>query len=167
MHADAGLRGGHGVKPRHLTRGSMRRVGSWFGWLYFGPLGRLGSWFGFASWRLGEAVSSSFWHPCRGACREGGDGSGGVASLNHRLHSCIPPGCVRGSGPVCIAGRRKMVERGCRPGPLTRRTGPEASPPPREGTRPTEGGASHSAGTALPHDWGRTRGGGCRRHPSV
>ena len=39
-------------------------------------------------------------------------GSGGVASLNHRLQSGIPPGCVRGSGPVCIAGRRKMVERG-------------------------------------------------------
>ena len=38
-------------------------------------------------------------------------GSGGVASLNHRLHSGIPPGCVRGAGPVCIAGRRKKVER--------------------------------------------------------
>ncbi len=89
--------------------------------------------------RLGETVSSSVWHPCRGACREGGDGSGGVASLNHRHHSYIPPGCVRGSGPVCIAGPRQMVERGCRPGPLTRSTGHEASPPPREGTRPTEG----------------------------
>ncbi len=28
---------------------------------------------------------------------------------------------------------------GCRPGPLTRRTGHAASPPPREGTRPTDG----------------------------
>ena len=42
----------------------------------------------------------------------GAMGSGGVASLNHRLHPCIPPGCVRGAGPVSIAGRRKMVERG-------------------------------------------------------
>ena len=35
-------------------------------------------------------------HPCRGARKEeGAPVPGGIASLNHRLMSCIPPGCPR------------------------------------------------------------------------
>jgi len=48
-------------------------------------------------------------------------------------------GSWTGTQGLTLRVRSREARFGCRPGPLTRRTGHEASPPPREGTRPTDG----------------------------
>ena len=111
------------------------------GWCGFLPgafdLGRF-----FVSWRLGVTILHSFWHPCRGARIEGGDAF-------RWCRFAQPPATMLHPSGMRSRWRLRRWHA------------------PREGTRPTEGGASHSAGTALPHEWGRARDGGCRRHPRV
>ena len=47
-------------------------------------------------------------------------------------------GSRAGTQGLTLPVRSWWARRGCRPGPLTRRTGHAASPSPREGTRPTD-----------------------------
>ena len=75
--------------------------------------------------------------PCR--AHQSGNGSQRGCQNEETPFPSGRMGSWTGTQGLTLRMRSRSARFGRRPGPLTRRTGQEASPPPREGTRATDG----------------------------